>query len=223
MQSKNITMGLIRISVLVAFILVGCATENKYVSGAAQGNAKAQNNLGISYYKGEGVKQDYVEAVKWYRLAADQGNPKAQYNMGISYYRGEGVKQDYVEAVKWFKLAAVQNDSSAQLYLGISYYEGSGVPKNLEFAIEWIQLAANIGDKDAQKLLNLILKERVDKPNYLQTMAPPASNSTADIKEMPKKTTSVNLDEFKAQCKALGFKAGTQDFGNCVLQLNESK
>ena len=41
--------------------------------------------------------------------------------------------------------------------------------------------------------------------------------------ETPKKTTSVNLDEFKAQCKALGFKAGTQDFGNCVLQLNEGK
>jgi hypothetical protein len=56
-----------------------------------------------------------------------------------------------------------------------------------------------------------------------QAVIPPASNSTVDIKEMPKKTTSVNLDEFKAQCKALGFKAGTQDFGNCVLQLNEGK
>jgi hypothetical protein len=33
----------------------------------------------------------------------------------------------------------------------------------------------------------------------------------------------INLEDFKAQCKKLGFKAGTQDFGNCVLELNDSK
>jgi hypothetical protein len=31
------------------------------------------------------------------------------------------------------------------------------------------------------------------------------------------------LSGFKAQCKVLGFKEGTQDFGNCVLELNEAK
>jgi hypothetical protein len=56
-----------------------------------------------------------------------------------------------------------------------------------------------------------------------QSMAPPSSNSAADIKETAKKATSSNLDEFKVQCKELGFRTGTQDFGNCVLQLNESK
>ena len=33
----------------------------------------------------EGVEQDYVEAVKWYRLAAEQGNADAQYNLGVAY------------------------------------------------------------------------------------------------------------------------------------------
>lgn len=33
----------------------------------------------------------------------------------------------------------------------------------------------------------------------------------------------VPLDGFKNQCKELGFKAGSTDFGNCVLQLNETK
>ena len=33
---------------------------------AEQGNASAQNNLGWMYYKGQGVPQDYAEAVKWY-------------------------------------------------------------------------------------------------------------------------------------------------------------
>ena len=34
---------------------------------------------------GEGVEQDYAEAVKWYRLAAEQGNADAQYNLGYAY------------------------------------------------------------------------------------------------------------------------------------------
>ena len=40
---------------------------------AEQGNARAQFNLGLMYANGRGVPQDYAQAVKWYRLAADQG------------------------------------------------------------------------------------------------------------------------------------------------------
>ncbi|MDA1306902.1 MAG: sel1 repeat family protein, partial [Acidobacteria bacterium] len=53
-----------------------------------------------------GVPQDYVEAVAWYRKAADQGDAAAQYNLGAMYFKGEGVPQDYVEAHKWRNLAA---------------------------------------------------------------------------------------------------------------------
>ena len=35
---------------------------------AAQGKSYAQNNLGVMYAQGQGVRQDYAEAVKWYRL-----------------------------------------------------------------------------------------------------------------------------------------------------------
>ncbi|MDG1372525.1 MAG: SEL1-like repeat protein [Paracoccaceae bacterium] len=40
---------------------------------ADKGHANAQHNLGYSYDVGQGVPQDYSEAVKWYRLAAEQG------------------------------------------------------------------------------------------------------------------------------------------------------
>lgn len=36
-------------------------------------------------------------------------------------------------------------------------------------------------------------------------------------------TKPLSLQEFKTQCKELGFKVGTPDFGNCVLELNDSK
>ena len=42
---------------------------------AAKGEASAQFNLGLMYAKGQGVTQDYAEAVRWYRKAADQGLP----------------------------------------------------------------------------------------------------------------------------------------------------
>jgi TPR repeat protein len=41
---------------------------------ANAGDADAQVHLGIAYALGQGVPQDYVEAVSWYRKAADQGN-----------------------------------------------------------------------------------------------------------------------------------------------------
>ena len=37
-----------------------------------------------------GVEQDYVEAVSWYRLAAEQGYADAQYALGAAYSQGRG-------------------------------------------------------------------------------------------------------------------------------------
>jgi len=51
------------------------------------------------YLYGEGVPQDYAEAVKWYRIAAEQGDAEAQAMLGIMYLNGEGVPQDNVQAL----------------------------------------------------------------------------------------------------------------------------
>lgn len=40
---------------------------------AKQGDAEAQNELGFAYETGDGVNQDYAEALKWYQTAAEQG------------------------------------------------------------------------------------------------------------------------------------------------------
>ena len=72
---------------------------------AEAGHANAQVNLGIMYDIGRGVPQDYVEAVRWFRLAADQGHASAQVNLGVRCQTGQGVPQDYVQAHMWFNLA----------------------------------------------------------------------------------------------------------------------
>ena len=71
-------------------------------------DAFAQFSLGVMYSNGEGVPQDYAEAVRWYRLAADQGDARAQLNLGVKYRNGEGTPQDFVEAHMWANLAASQ-------------------------------------------------------------------------------------------------------------------
>ena len=73
---------------------------------AAQGVANAQYNLGIMYYTGRGVTQDYKEAMKWFRLAAEQGYADAQFNLGGMYKDGQGVTQDYASAHMWWNLAS---------------------------------------------------------------------------------------------------------------------
>jgi TPR repeat protein len=58
------------------------------------------------YYIGEGIQQDYSEAVKWYRKAAEQGEADAQLTLGFMYANGQSVSQDNVQAYMWYDLAA---------------------------------------------------------------------------------------------------------------------
>ena len=62
--------------------------------------------------RGVGVKQDYAQAVNWYRKAADQDHAFAQYNLAVLYIKGNGVKKDTAEAVKWFRKASINGDKS---------------------------------------------------------------------------------------------------------------
>ena len=66
------------------------------------------------YGKGQGVPQDYKEAVRWYRKAANQGLALAQYNLGVMYLLGQGVPQNFVVAYALFNLAATTNQKAYQ-------------------------------------------------------------------------------------------------------------
>ena len=62
-------------------------------------------NLGNSYSNGNGVDQNYTEAVKWYQKAIDGGNAYGMSGLAYCYELGYGVKQDYAEALKWYEKA----------------------------------------------------------------------------------------------------------------------
>jgi TPR repeat protein len=57
---------------------------------------------------GQGTTQDYAEAPRWYRKAADQGNALALGAFATMYEKGLGVAQDHAEAERLALKASAQ-------------------------------------------------------------------------------------------------------------------
>ena len=72
---------------------------------AELGYVWAQLFYGRFLCKGIGTALDPVEAVAWFRKAADQNNPAAFYELGVCYENGEGVEKNLDEAEKWYRKA----------------------------------------------------------------------------------------------------------------------
>lgn len=125
---------------------------------AEKGNAAAQLNLGLLYYKGQGVPQDYVLARQWWEKSAAQGHVAAQVSLGILYASGYGVPKDNQQAVRWFRLAADQGDALAQGRLGIVYMQGDGVPQDYVQAHKWYSLSGANGDKEVIEIRDVLAK-----------------------------------------------------------------
>jgi TPR repeat protein len=86
-----------------------------------------------------GIPKNPVEAVKWYRMAAEQGHVTAQYVMGTIYQSGDGVPQNLAEAVKWYRKSADQGHPASQFNLGVMYFHGRGTPKDFAESAKWFR------------------------------------------------------------------------------------
>lgn len=97
-----------------------------YLNYAEGGDPQYQVAMGLMYRweGGIGLPQDFQEAVRWYRLAAEKGDRNGQYSLGYMYEMGYGVGQNNAEAAGWYRKAADQGDVQAMYKLGTSYYKG---------------------------------------------------------------------------------------------------
>jgi hypothetical protein len=116
-------------------------------------------NLGVMYAHGQGVSKDEIEAVSWFRKAAEGGNTNAMYNLGISYANGRGVPKDEREAVSWFRKGAEGGDANTMYNLGLHYYLGRGVPQDYMESYVWFSLAAAFGNEKAIELRKITAKK----------------------------------------------------------------
>jgi TPR repeat protein len=102
------------------------------------------------YVTGRGSKQNYAEALRWYKRAAEHRSAKGQFDLATVYNDGIGVPPDYVEASRWFRKAADQNYAKAQDGLGYMYYAGRGLPQDYSQAFLWYRKAAEQGYAKAE-------------------------------------------------------------------------
>ena len=113
--------------------------------------AEEMFEMGEDYYG----KENYVEAVKWYRKAAEQGHALAQATLGVCYLEGTGITPNFTEAAKWFLKAAEQGQVEGQYAMGFCFYEGLGVTQSYAEAVKWYRKAAEQGQADAQNRMGL--------------------------------------------------------------------
>ncbi len=99
---------------------------------------------------GQDTPQDYTEAVKWYRKAAEGGHAEAQIKLAGCYSIGQGVAKDATEAAKWYRKAAEQNYIYAQFKLGWCYANGEGVTTDEVEAVKWFRKAVEQNHVGAQ-------------------------------------------------------------------------
>lgn len=94
-------------------------------------------------------RKDYVEAAKWYRLAAGGNDPGAQTNLGRLYMYGQGVPRDDNQAMVWYRTAAIQGYPRAMNNIGTMYALGRGTAVDFGEALRWFHAAAERGHAQA--------------------------------------------------------------------------
>ena len=97
--------------------------------------------------------EDNVEAVRWYRAAAEQGHAGGLAGLADMYAKGEGVDKDPGEARRLYEKAADAGDERAARVLALAYEKGGlGVEPDTAMATYWKSREAEIvGDAKGQE------------------------------------------------------------------------
>ena len=170
---------------------------------AEQGDARAQFNLGVMYFNGDGLPPDVGKAVQWYRAAADQGYGPAQANLAFMYETGQGVLQNYIDAYKWLTLAASAgvadaDDKSASLAGKMTVQQ---IAEAKRAAAAWRPLIAETTSPEPS---GEPARQAVS-PAPEQAVSPVSEQAVSPVSEQQQ------IREVQRRLNALGFDAGPPD------------
>ena len=91
-----------------------CKEAKQWMQAAIDQNyPNAMEEMGVWYWRGECVSQNFKEAVRLFKHGANMKHPPAQYALGRMYYEGEGVSQNYILAHSWFILGSINGYDTA--------------------------------------------------------------------------------------------------------------
>jgi TPR repeat protein len=120
-------------------------------NSAVKGDVAAQYALGMRYATGEGVKQNYVEALAWFRQAAEQGDVRAQAKLAAWYSAGRGAQRDYSKAYYWGLLAQAGGEELGRTVVVTSapYLSHAQIVAEQDQADKWLH-SHNIGQSSSE-------------------------------------------------------------------------
>ena len=107
---------------------------------ARQGGVDSQVSIAQMYEDGDWVPQNYAQAARWYKKAAEHvpdrgGAGVARSGLGFLYMDGHGVSQDYVAAYMYFALS----NSKKNMQWAAGKMTGSQIAEAQRGAKEWVQ------------------------------------------------------------------------------------
>ena len=108
---------------------------------------------GLAYMDGVSVPQDYAQAARYFRNAANKGNSEARVNLAYLHQEGLGVRKDETKAFKLYKTAAGADNLNARFHLGVCYEFGVGTVIDHALAAEQYTICAGKGDPIAMERL----------------------------------------------------------------------
>lgn len=99
---------------------------NENLKKANKGDAKAQYEVGTTYYYplSRAVKSDPKIGFQWLLKSAKQGYAPAQEYLAKAYLKGRGVEKNVQQAFQWFTKAADQGSVESQFNLAHIYEDG---------------------------------------------------------------------------------------------------
>ena len=134
------------------------------INDAENGIAEAQFVLASMYAKGQGVPQNYQQAIKWYYQLAKKQDPK----QGETDFYYNWRKSNIPQALKFLTNNAENGIAKAQNNLGMIYAHGQYVPQDEQQAFKWYRLAAEQGSFRSQYNLGEMYAKGQGVPKDLQ-------------------------------------------------------
>lgn len=135
-------------------VLISVSPDSGWAQTVASPRTSQQSfERGMNLITGTGVNRNDLEAVDYFRRAAEAGYAPAQTALGYLYETGTAVASEPRTAAEWYAKAAAQNDRLAQWVLGRMYLAGQGPMRDRNEAMKWLRKAADAGDPFAALLL----------------------------------------------------------------------
>lgn len=104
----------------------------------AETSPKASFDLGLRYFRGDGLRQDSYQALVWMRRAAEGGDLQAQKALGSFYLLGmEEMGADPIEAEKWLRMAAASGDEESRQLLSVASSAATAERKSGDEYYKW--------------------------------------------------------------------------------------